>query len=104
MLSYPRNRSNLTFSYFRCMQIQSKGLKFGIYEDFGNYTCAGYPGILGYLETDALTFASWDVDYVKLDGCYSLPSEMDRGTINIDNDCMIIQKEYIEFIKYYRIS
>lgn len=62
-------------------QIHSKGLKFGIYEDFGNYTCAGYPGILGYLETDALTFSSWDVDYVKLDGCYSHPSEMDRGTI-----------------------
>ncbi|OAD53851.1 Alpha-N-acetylgalactosaminidase [Eufriesea mexicana] len=59
--------------------IHSKGLKFGIYEDFGNYTCAGYPGILGHLETDAFTFASWDVDYVKLDGCYSLPSEMDRG-------------------------
>lgn len=59
--------------------VHSKGLKFGIYEDFGNYTCAGYPGVLGYLETDALTFASWDVDYVKLDGCYSHPSEMDRG-------------------------
>lgn len=24
-------------------------------------------------------FASWDVDYVKLDGCYSLPTEMDHG-------------------------
>lgn len=44
------------------------GLKFGIYEDYGNFTCAGYPGILGHLETDADTFASWDVDYVKLDG------------------------------------
>lgn len=68
----------LQFSTF-AMQIHSKGLKFGIYEDFGNYTCAGYPGILGHLETDALTFASWDVDYVKLDGCYSHPTEMDRG-------------------------
>lgn len=54
-------------------------MKFGIYEDFGNYTCAGYPGVLGYLQTDAETFASWDVDYVKLDGCYAHPSEMDRG-------------------------
>ena len=44
------------------------GLKFGIYEDYGNFTCAGYPGILGHLETDANTFADWDVDYVKLDG------------------------------------
>ena len=61
------------------LQIHSKGLKFGIYEDYGNYTCAGYPGILGYLETDAQTFADWDVDYVKLDGCYSHPRDMDKG-------------------------
>ena len=50
--------------------VHSKGLKFGIYEDYGNFTCAGYPGILGSLETDANTFAEWDVDYVKLDGGY----------------------------------
>ncbi|MPC70508.1 putative alpha-galactosidase A [Portunus trituberculatus] len=55
-------------------------MKFGIYEDYGNYTCAGYPGILGHLQTDALTFAEWGVDYVKLDGCYSHPSDMDRGS------------------------
>ena len=30
--------------------VHSKGLKFGIYEDYGNYTCAGYPGILGHLK------------------------------------------------------
>ncbi|CAG0921212.1 unnamed protein product [Notodromas monacha] len=59
--------------------IHSKGLKFGIYEDYGNFTCAGYPGILGHLETDAQTFAEWDVDYIKLDGCYSHPKDMDRG-------------------------
>ncbi|KAK2717676.1 alpha-N-acetylgalactosaminidase-like isoform X2 [Artemia franciscana] len=59
--------------------IHAKGLRFGIYEDYGNYTCAGYPGILGHLETDAKTFAEWDVDYVKLDGCYAYPSQMDAG-------------------------
>jgi alpha-N-acetylgalactosaminidase len=59
--------------------VHSLGLKFGIYEDYGNFTCAGYPGIMGHLETDANTFASWDVDYVKLDGCYSLPTDMDVG-------------------------
>uniref|UniRef100_A0AAR5P0J5 Alpha-galactosidase n=2 Tax=Dendroctonus ponderosae TaxID=77166 RepID=A0AAR5P0J5_DENPD len=59
--------------------VHAKGLKFGIYEDFGNYTCAGYPGVIGNLQQDAETFASWDVDYVKLDGCYAHPSEMDRG-------------------------
>lgn len=59
--------------------VHGKGLKFGIYEDYGNYTCAGYPGILGYSKQDAQQFASWDVDYVKLDGCYSLPTDMDIG-------------------------
>lgn len=39
----------------------------------------GYPGILGYSKQDAQQFAGWDVDYVKLDGCYSLPTEMDIG-------------------------
>ena len=32
--------------------VHSKGLKFGIYEDYGNYTCAGYPGILGHLKVN----------------------------------------------------
>ena len=31
------------------------------------------------LQTDAETFASWGVDYVKLDGCYSEPKDMDTG-------------------------
>jgi hypothetical protein len=39
--------------------------------------------VLGYLDTDAETFASWNVDYVKLDGCYSHPRDMDRGKIAI---------------------
>ena len=59
--------------------IHKLGLKFGIYEDYGNLTCGGYPGILGHLQTDANTFAEWGVDYVKLDGCYSEPSSMDTG-------------------------
>lgn len=61
------------------VQVHSRGLKFGIYEDYGNFTCAGYPGILGSLELDAFTFAEWNVDFVKLDGCYSLPKDMDAG-------------------------
>ena len=55
------------------------GLKFGLYEDYGNLTCGGYPGVLQNMELDAKTFAEWGVDYVKLDGCYSDPSTMDSG-------------------------
>lgn len=61
------------------MQIHSKGLKFGIYEDYGTHTCAGYPGIINHMAIDARSFADWDVDYVKLDGCYADVHSMDKG-------------------------
>ena len=46
--------------------IHSKGLKFGIYEDYGNFTCGGYPGILGHLEIDAQTMAEWVCEYYEV--------------------------------------
>jgi alpha-galactosidase len=49
--------------------VHSKGLKLGIYEDAGTATCAGYPGSLGHETTDANSFASWGVDYLKYDNC-----------------------------------
>ncbi|KAH3764526.1 alpha-galactosidase precursor [Pelomyxa schiedti] len=49
----------------------SKGLKFGLYSDAGKRTCAGRPGSLGYETQDAKTYASWGVDYLKYDNCYS---------------------------------
>ncbi|WP_030434905.1 glycoside hydrolase family 27 protein [Actinoplanes subtropicus] len=51
--------------------VHSLGLKLGIYEDAGTMTCAGYPGSLGHETTDANSFASWGVDYLKYDNCYS---------------------------------
>lgn len=51
--------------------IHSKGLKFGIYEDAGYMTCQKTPGMYGHIEQDVKTFASWGVDYLKLDYCYS---------------------------------
>ncbi|XP_070541806.1 alpha-N-acetylgalactosaminidase-like [Ptychodera flava] len=56
----------------------SKGVKLGIYEDVGALTCAGYPGSLGHMQTDAQTFADWGIDYLKFDGCFSLPWRMDH--------------------------
>ncbi|HEX5143683.1 MAG TPA: cellulose binding domain-containing protein, partial [Mycobacterium sp.] len=49
--------------------VHSLGLKLGIYEDAGTMTCAGYPGSLGHETTDANSFASWGVDYLKYDNC-----------------------------------
>ena len=49
--------------------IHSKGLKFGIYSDVGAKTCGGRPGSRGHEYQDALTYASWGVDYLKYDWC-----------------------------------
>jgi len=49
--------------------IHSKGLKFGIYNCAGTKTCAGFPGTHGHEYQDALTYASWGVDYLKYDWC-----------------------------------
>ena len=47
----------------------SKGVKLGIYNDYGTHTCGGYTGSEGYLLEDARTFAEWEVDYLKYDNC-----------------------------------
>ncbi|KAK9368823.1 glycoside hydrolase superfamily [Lipomyces kononenkoae] len=52
-------------------KVHSLGFRFGMYSDAGSYTCARYPGSLGYEEQDAITFASWDVDYLKYDNCHN---------------------------------
>ena len=49
--------------------IHSKGLKFGIYSCAGIKTCAGLPGSRGHEYQDALSYASWGVDYLKYDWC-----------------------------------
>jgi alpha-galactosidase len=53
--------------------VHSKGLKFGLYSDHGLQTCQDRPGTYGYEYTDANTYASWGVDYLKYDNCV-LPS------------------------------
>jgi alpha-galactosidase len=49
--------------------IHSKGLKFGTYESAGYWTCAGGAGSYGHFQQDADQYASWGVDYLKLDYC-----------------------------------
>lgn len=56
--------------------IHALGLKFGIYEDAGYATCDGLAGSgrpkgggKDHFLEDAKLFASWGVDYLKLDGC-----------------------------------
>ncbi|HAH23933.1 MAG TPA: alpha-galactosidase [Prolixibacteraceae bacterium] len=49
--------------------IHSKGLKFGIYSCAGRETCGNRPGSHGHEFQDALTYASFGVDFLKLDWC-----------------------------------
>jgi alpha-galactosidase len=59
--------------------VHRRGLKLGIYAAAGRRTCMRYPGSRRHLYTDARTFASWRVDYLKLDGCFTTPHE--RGPL-----------------------
>ncbi len=49
--------------------IHDKGLKFGIYSDAGEKTCAGRPAGRGHEFQDARQYAAWGVDYLKYDWC-----------------------------------
>jgi len=72
--------------------VHSKGLKFGIYTDIADYTCGGKEGSYGYEETDAQTYATWGVDYVKCDYC------------NAPKDQKSAIKRYSKFIKAIRAT
>ncbi|XP_065179089.1 uncharacterized protein LOC135809630 [Sycon ciliatum] len=51
--------------------IHNQGLKFGIYSDAGDLTCAGRPGSLEHENSDAQSYADWKVDYLKYDNCHA---------------------------------
>jgi len=55
-------------------QVHALGLKFGIYAAIGTRTCKNLPGSYGHYAQDAQTFASWGVDYAKIDSCGGLPA------------------------------
>lgn len=49
--------------------VHGKGLKLGIYTDVAGTTCQGRVGSLNFEQKDMNTFASWGIDYVKVDWC-----------------------------------
>ena len=51
--------------------VHGKGLKLGVYTDAGRLTCQKRPGSFDHELQDAKTYASWGVDYVKVDWCHS---------------------------------
>jgi alpha-galactosidase len=63
--------------------VHQAGLKLGIYGDRGTLTCGGKAGSLGHEMQDAMTFASWGIEYIKWDNCSA-----DAGTIETDYQTM----------------
>ncbi|KAK5108217.1 hypothetical protein LTR62_008673 [Meristemomyces frigidus] len=51
--------------------LHGMGLKFGLYGDAGEKTCAGHPGSGGHETQDAKLLSSWGVDFWKYDNCYT---------------------------------
>ena len=56
----------------------AQGLKFGVYSDSGYKTCAGRPGSLNHETSDANAYASWEVDYLKYDNCFTDGSKPEK--------------------------
>ena len=50
--------------------VHAKGMKIGIYSCAGRKTCAGYAGSSGHEYQDAISYAEWEMDYLKYDWCY----------------------------------
>lgn len=51
--------------------VHSQGLKFGIYSDAGDQTCARMFGSYGFERQDAQQYADWGVDLLKYDYCFA---------------------------------
>ncbi len=49
--------------------VHAEGFKFGLYTTGSTNTCAFAQGSIAHEEQDALTFASWGVDFVKFEAC-----------------------------------
>jgi alpha-galactosidase len=75
--------------------VHSLGLKFGIYTSAGTENCAGTTaGSYGHYRLDAATFASWGVDYIKLDWCYIPYRSYPHTTHRQLNEMLAMQMGY----------
>lgn len=61
--------------------VHSHGLKLGLYGDSGTMTCEFRPGSWGYEQRDALTLASWEIDYWKYDNCGGFAAMVDSPEV-----------------------
>ncbi len=57
-------------------QVNTLGMKLGIYTSNGTLTCEDLPASLGFETIDAETFAEWGIEYFKYDFCHNIPIPM----------------------------
>ena len=76
--------------------LHARGFKFGIYSCAGSKTCGGYPGSQGHEYQDALLFASWGVDYLKYDWCYTATRDQ-REAYTTMRDALFAAKRPVVF-------
>jgi alpha-galactosidase len=62
-------------------ELHALGLRFGLYTAIGTRTCQNLPGSWGHYTQDAQAFASWGVDFVKVDMCGGLPTWITQATL-----------------------
>ena len=76
--------------------LHTRGFKFGLYTSAGNATCSSggrpypIPGSEHHYQLDSNTFASWEVDYVKVDWCGDVKKEFLDGIL-------VGAKDYMDF-------
>jgi len=63
--------------------VHSHGMKLGIYGAVGPTTCMRYPGNAGHISTDAVQYANWGVDLLKLDGCFVPLSRLEPAYVSM---------------------
>lgn len=59
----------------------------------------GYPGSKNHFSIDAKTFAKWDVDYLKVDGCFVGENYLNEG--DVCNSILNLPKHYSILVSFY---
>ena len=76
-------------------KVHALGLQIGIYGDMGTHTCGYYPGSMGFEKVVAEMSASWDIDMLKYDGCYSNETQQEvRPNFNNLSECFTLNRHF----------
>ncbi|XP_039282901.1 alpha-galactosidase A-like [Nilaparvata lugens] len=76
------------------------GLKLGISGDIGSETCSGHPGSWANFDRDAKTFAGWEIDFLKVNGCFANESMLNEGYKNFGKALMNTKRPIIYSIDW----